>query len=86
MEIQIPPAFARALKERLDSGQYPSSDHIFSLCLDLLEQEEREYVEKRAWLGHALDVGIAEIERGEGVDGEQGFAEALARYRQRHGR
>ena|SRR5215218_1338088 len=86
MEFKIPPAFQRAVQERVESGQYESADEVFAACLELLEREEREYDEKRAWLENALDEGIAEIERGEGVDGEQAFAEALARYRQRHGR
>ena len=86
MEFKIPPAFQRAIEERVESGQYESVEDVLAACVELLEREEREYDEKRAWLENALDVGIAEIERGEGVDGEQSFAEALARYRQRHGR
>jgi antitoxin ParD1/3/4 len=85
MELSIPPEFVRAVQERVESGRYESADDVFAVCLVLLEREEREYDEKKAWLEIALDEGIAEIERGEGVDGEQAFAEALARYRQRHG-
>jgi Arc/MetJ-type ribon-helix-helix transcriptional regulator len=85
-ELKIPPAFQRAVKERLESGQFKSADEVFAVCLELLEREEREYDQKLAWLQNALDEGDADIARGDVIDGEQAFAEALASYRQRHGR
>lgn len=86
MSLKIPAEFERAVQERVESGRYASADDVFAVCLELLEREEREYDDKKAWLENALDEGITELERGEGIDGEQAFAEALARYRQRHGR
>jgi antitoxin ParD1/3/4 len=86
MDLKIPPEFERAVRELVDSGRYGSPDEVLAACLEFLEAENREHAEKRAWLENALDVAVAEIDRGEGVDGEQAFAEALARYRQRHGR
>jgi antitoxin ParD1/3/4 len=86
MSLQLPPELERAVLQRVQSGQYPSAEAVFSACLDLLEREERDYDDKLAWLQRELDVGIAEIERGEGIEGEQAFAEALAEFRQRTGR
>jgi antitoxin ParD1/3/4 len=86
MEFEIPAAFQRALRERLESGRYDSADDVFAACLEALEREEHEEDEKRAWLLDALDEGDADIERGDVIDGHQAFAEALAEFRQRHGR
>lgn len=86
MSLQLPPEFERAVLQRVQSGQYPSADAVFAACLDLLEREERDYDEKLEWLQRELDVGIAEIERGEVIEGELAVAEALAELRQRTGR
>lgn len=43
---------------------------------------EEDYESKLAWLRAAIDVGIADIERGDVIDGEQAVAEALLEYRQ----
>ena len=86
MEFKIPPAFQRAIEERVESGQYESVEDVLAACVELLEREEREYDEKRAWLENALAEGDADIERGDVIDGEQAFAEALAEFRQRYGR
>src|SRR5215218_10405508 len=71
MEFKIPPAFQRAVQERIESGQYESADEVFAACLELLEREERDYDEKLAWLRNALDEGDADIKRGDVIDGEQ---------------
>lgn len=86
MSLKLPPDFERAVLQRVQSGQYNSADAVFAACLELLEREEHDYDDKLAWLQRELDVGIAEIERGEVIEGEQAVAEALAEYRQRTGR
>jgi|GEM_PF-3167523 len=86
MPLKIPPDFELAVLQRVESGQYGSADAVFAACLELLEREERDYDDKLAWLQRELDIGIAEIKRGEGIEGEQAFAEALAEFRQRTGR
>jgi antitoxin ParD1/3/4 len=82
MSLRLPPEFERAVLQRVQSGQYESADAVFAACLELLEREERDYDDKLAWLQRDLDVGIEEIERGEVIEGEQAFAEALAEFRQ----
>jgi predicted transcriptional regulator len=44
---------------------------------------EEDYERKLAWLQRAIDAGIADIERGDVIDGEQAVEEALLEYRQR---
>jgi antitoxin ParD1/3/4 len=86
MNVKIPPEFERAVKERVESGQYASAEDVFAACLELLEREERDYDDKLAWLQSAIDEGMADIERGDVIDGEQAVAEALAEFRQRKAR
>ena len=86
MSLKIPAEFERAVLQRVDSGQYESADAVFSACLELLQREEHDRDAKLAWLQHELDIGNADIERGDVIEGERAVAEALAEYRQRTGR
>lgn len=86
MALKIPAEFERAVLQRVNSGQYESADAVFSACLELLQREEHDYDAKLAWLQRELDIGIADIERGDVIEGERAVAEALAEYRQRTGR
>jgi Arc/MetJ-type ribon-helix-helix transcriptional regulator len=86
MTLKIPAEFERAVLERVESGQYESAEAVFSACLEALRREENDPDARLAWLRRELDVAIDEAERGEVIDGEQAFAEALAEFRQRTGR
>ena len=86
MNLILPAEFERAVMRRVESGQYESSDAVLSACLELLQREEHDYDAKLAWLQRELDVGMADIERGDVIEGEQAVAEALAEFRQRFGR
>lgn len=86
MSLKIPAEFERAVMWRVESGRYESVDAVLSACLELLHREEHDYDAKLAWLQRELDAGVAEIERGEVIQGEQAVAEALSEFRQRFGR
>ena len=86
MSLKIPAEFEHAVMRRVESGEYESADAVLSACLELLQREEHDYDAKLAWLERELDVGIADIERGDVTEGEQAVAEALAEFRQRFGR
>ena len=82
--LNVPPEFERAVMERVASGQFASPEQVFEVCLQLLEREEREYEEKLAWLRRELAEADEELARGEGIDGETAFAEALEELRRRY--
>jgi antitoxin ParD1/3/4 len=82
MPLNIPPEFERAILERVESGEYPSTDDVLRACLDALEREENEYEAKLAQLRADIQVGLDQYERGEFSDGK----EVLTRLRARVGR
>ena len=86
MSLNIPPEFERAVLERVQSGQYGSTDAVLEACLQALDAAEDDYEAKRERLLHDLDEAIAEVDRGEVIDGELAFAEARAEFRRRTGR
>ena len=74
--LNVPSEFERAVTERVESGQYGSSEEVFETCLELL----REYEERRDALLRKLDEAIEEYDRGEEIDGPTACAAALEEY------
>jgi putative addiction module CopG family antidote len=78
MSLSIPPEFERAVRERVRSGEYRSTDEVLRLCLELLEQEERSEAEKldalRSDVQHAMD----QYDRAEYSPAEEVFARLRA--------
>jgi len=79
MSLTVPPEFERAIRERVESGTYKSPDDVFAACLKALDQWEDVQRAKDEKLRADIQVGIDQLDRGEGVDGE----EALQRSRER---
>jgi antitoxin ParD1/3/4 len=61
MSVTIAPAIEQWINEWIERGRYPDADSLLEDALRLLE--ERELAELRA----KLQVGIDQLERGEGV-------------------
>ena len=74
MSLSIPPDFERAVLERVESGEYRSTDEVLRLCLKLLEMEEVSEGEKlhalRRDVAHAMD----QYARGEYSPADEVFA------------
>jgi antitoxin ParD1/3/4 len=83
MSLNIPPEFERAVRERVESGEYASTDDVLKACLEALEREEAEDDE---WLKREIQLGLDELDRGEGIPGEVALEMARAELRRRFGR
>jgi Arc/MetJ-type ribon-helix-helix transcriptional regulator len=84
MPLNIPPEFERAILERVQSGEYASTDDVLLACLDALEAEENEREARRERLRRGLDAPAAEVE-GEAIDSEEALHRALAELREKWG-
>jgi antitoxin ParD1/3/4 len=84
MPLNIPPEFERAILERVQSGEYASTDDVLLACLDALEAEENEREARRERMRRGLDAPAAEVE-GETIDSDEALARAIARLRERAG-
>ena len=82
MSLNIPPEFERAVLERVQSGAYESTDDVLKACLEALEMIEAEDDE---WLKREIQAGLDELDRGEGIPGDQALAMARAELRRRAG-
>lgn len=82
MNVSLTPELERFIDDRVASGQYRSASEVVRESLRLLQEQEEERAAKLAWLRAAIDEGIASLDRGEGIPGEEAFA-ALRRRRTR---
>jgi antitoxin ParD1/3/4 len=69
MSVVLPPELEEAVGARLESGRYQSAEQVLREALHLLALKDFQA---------RLDESLAQIERGECVDGEQFISEMLA--------
>ncbi|MEQ9367632.1 MAG: type II toxin-antitoxin system ParD family antitoxin [Coleofasciculus chthonoplastes F3-SA18-01] len=70
MNITFKPEEERLIQERLKSGKYGSAYEVIVEALRLLEERDKQY---KKWLEETREkvaVGMAQLDRGEGIDGE----------------
>lgn len=70
MSIILKPEQEQFIQEKLKTGKYQTVDQVIAEAFRLLEERDRHY---QKWLDETREkvaIGLAELERGEGVDGE----------------
>lgn len=75
MNISLTPELEQLVKDKVSSGKYNSVSEVMGEALRLLEERDRIREQRLAELKAKIQVGIEELERGEGIDGEEVFAE-----------
>lgn len=78
MRIVLQPEQEQFVRERLKGGKYNTVDDLIVEAFRLLEEREEDY---RQWLEitrNKVEEGIQQLDRGEGLDGEEVFKEILA--------
>lgn len=80
MNIQLKPEHEQFIQAQIASGRFTNADEVIDIAFQLLEKINSEYI---LWLEETrqkVDIAIAEIERGEGLDGETVVMEILERF------
>ena len=78
MSITLRPDTERRIEDRLKAGRYSTADDVVQDGLKLLEQRERERQQASDEVRRRIAVGIDQLDRGEGLDGDRVFKELLA--------
>ena len=81
MTIQLKPEQERFIKAQVASGKYNSPEEVIDKMFLLFERLQSEYDEWITETRKKIDVATAEIERGEGIDGETAVAELLEKFK-----
>ncbi|WRH66355.1 MAG: type II toxin-antitoxin system ParD family antitoxin [Planktothrix sp. GU0601_MAG3] len=75
MQITLTKHLTEFIQDKVNSGRYASISDVIGEVLMLLDQRDRIREAKLAELKAKIQEGIAELDRGEGLDGEEVFAE-----------
>lgn len=79
MSFNIPPEFERAVMERVESGEYQSTDDVLRACLAALAREEAEEAEKLEALRRDVEHAMDQYERGKYSPADEVFARLRAK-------
>jgi antitoxin ParD1/3/4 len=75
MNVSLTPQLESFVKKKLDSGLYYSASEVIRDGLRLLEEKDQMREMKLAELKKEIQLGLNSLDRGEGIDGEEVFAE-----------
>lgn len=88
MNISLTPELEQLVKDKVSSGKYHSVSELMGEALRLLEERDacgglrqRLRDQRLAELKAKIQVGIEELERGEGIDGSVEVARTVSGYR-----
>jgi putative addiction module CopG family antidote len=74
MSLNIPPEFERAVLERVNSGEYESTDAVLQACLAALVREESAETAKLEDLRRDVQHGMDQYDKGEYSPVDEVFA------------
>ena len=80
MNITLKPEIEQFIQAQIATGRYANAEEVISKALKLLEKQDKEYQEWVEKTRQKVDVAIAELERGEGLDGETVVMQILDRF------
>ena len=86
LNVSLTPDLSRFVEDRLRSGRYQTASEVVREALRLLEERERATVADIEALKREIEVGLAQLRRGEAVDGEASFRRLETRRRTRSAR
>ncbi|KJH71544.1 ribbon-helix-helix domain-containing protein [Aliterella atlantica] len=82
MKILLKPEHQQFIQAQISSGKFTDADEVIDVAfrlLDNLGSESSQWIEE---VRAQVDVATAELERGEGLDGETVVNQILERFRQ----
>jgi antitoxin ParD1/3/4 len=82
MSISLKPEHEKFIQSQVASGRFANQEEVIDMAFRLLEKLHGEYEQ---WIEETrvkIDMGIAELDRGEGLDGETVVEGILERFKQ----
>jgi antitoxin ParD1/3/4 len=70
MTIVLRPEHERAIAEAIQSGAYQSPEEVIERALEVLRSEDEWLARNEESINEKIERGIAQLDRGEGISGE----------------
>lgn len=82
MNISLKPEHEEFIQSQVVSGRFANQEEVIDMAFRLLKKLQGEYEQWIEETRNKIDVGIAELDRGEGLDGDAVVAGILERFKQ----
>ncbi len=80
MNIQLKPEHEKFIQAQIATGKYENPEEVVDIAFRLLEKLNAEYAQWIEETRQKVDVAIAELQLGKGLDGETVVMEILERF------
>lgn len=77
MNVSLTPELERYINDKVESGRYRSASEVVRESVRMLQRADEERTARLEALRRDIHEGLAELDRGEGIDGEEAFASIL---------
>jgi len=71
MNVSLTPELEQLITRKVKTGRYTSASEVIREALRLLEEQDRLRQRQLAAIEQKIDRGLAQLDRGEGIPGEQ---------------
>jgi antitoxin ParD1/3/4 len=78
MNLSLNPKLESFIQQEISNGKYATPDEVIEAALNLLDRRN-SYDRWAIEVGEKVDVAVAQIDRGEGLDGDEVFAKLRAK-------
>jgi antitoxin ParD1/3/4 len=85
MNVSLTPELERYINEKVEGGSYRSASEVVRESVRLMQRVEEDRAARLAALRRDIDEAVAQMDRGEWVDGEEAFAEVFESLRRDRG-
>ena len=82
MNINLKPEHEQFIQSQVASGKFANREEVIDTAFRLLEKLQGEYEQWIKETREKIDIGIAQLDRGEGLDGEAVVAGILEKFKQ----
>jgi antitoxin ParD1/3/4 len=84
MNVMLSGDAEQFVREEVESGRYQSAQEVVREGLRLLHERETLDPQRRERLNQQIEEGLAQLERGEGIEGEVALQAQWEKSRKRH--
>jgi antitoxin ParD1/3/4 len=80
MNIKLKPEHEQFIQAQIASGKFTNADEVIDVAFQIFAKFNSEYIQLVEETRQKVDVAIAELDRGEGLDGETVVMQILKKF------